>query len=217
MLRKFSSFKLPKLPFPDTSLEPIYDKKTLDFHWGKHHQVYVDNLNKAIGDRKVPLLEVIQDLSQHSLPFRNMGGGHYNHCLFWLSLGKSASKPSGNLLAHIEKDFGDFDSFKAKFNQAAIATFGSGWAFLNVNPEGRLIITSCPNQDNLLMKGVYKANAIPFFTVDVWEHAYYLQYQNRRAEFVDKFWSVVNWDKVQEMYENYAIKQVPVPVDRLLE
>ena len=217
MLRRFFSFKLPKLPFPDTSLEPIYDKKTLDFHWEKHHQVYVDNLNKAIGDRKVPLLEVIQDLSQHSLPYRNMGGGHYNHCLFWLSLGRGAERPTGSLLAHIQKDFGDFENFKAQFNKAAIATFGSGWAFLSVNPEGRLIISSCPNQDNPLMRGVYKANAIPFFTVDVWEHAYYLQYQNRRVEFVDKFWSVVNWNKVQEMYEKYAIKQVPVPVDQLLE
>ena len=217
MFRRFTTFKLPKLPFEETSLEPIYDKTTIQFHWGKHHQTYVDRLNGAMGENKFSLLEVIQERAQHSHPLRNHGGGHYNHCLFWLCLGKSATEmPSGKLLSHIESHWGDFGKFKAEFAQAAINTFGSGWAWLSVNPEGKLVISSSPNQDNPLMKGIYKANMIPFMTLDVWEHAYYLQYQNRRPEFVDKFWKIINWKKIEEMYETYAIQQRPVPVDELL-
>lgn len=217
MFRKFSSFKLPKLPFSDTSLEPIYDKNTIQFHWGKHHQTYVDRLNSAVGDAKLSLLEIVQERAQHSLPLRNNGGGHYNHSLFWLCLGKGPERPSGKLLAHIQTQWGDFDKFKAEFNQAAINTFGSGWAWLSVNPEGNLVISNSANQDSPLMRGVFKANSIPFLTLDVWEHAYYLQYQNRRPEFVDKFWKIANWKKIEEMYEKYAIVQKPVPVDELLE
>jgi superoxide dismutase, Fe-Mn family len=217
MLRKFSSFKLPKLPFDISSLEPLYDKKTLEFHWGKHHQTYVDRLNSAVGDGKLSLLEVIEERAQHSLPLRNNGGGHYNHCLFWLCLGTGQEKPSGKLLTHILSQWGDFETFKKEFSQAAINTFGSGWAWLSLNPENKLVISSSPNQDNPLMKGIYKANSVPFFTLDVWEHAYYLQYQNKRPEFVDKFWKIINWKKIEEMYETYALNHIPVPVDSLLE
>lgn len=216
MFRKFSTFKLPKLPFGESELEPIYDKNTISYHWGKHHKTYVDRLNAALGETKVSLLEVVKERAQHSLPLRNNGGGHYNHCLFWLSIGKGAKQPGAKLLAHIESQWGSLDNFKAEFSQAAINTFGSGWAWLSVTPEGRLLISSSPNQDSPLMKGIYKANAIPFFTLDVWEHAYYLQYQNRRPDFVNEFWKIVNWTKVDEMYLNYALKQHAVPADQLL-
>ncbi|OMJ65194.1 hypothetical protein SteCoe_38860 [Stentor coeruleus] len=217
LFRRFATFKLPKLPFTDNSLEPIYDKNTISFHWGKHHQTYVDKLNQAVGSNNYTLIDIIQNHSQTSLPLRNHGGGHYNHCLFWLCLGANSSEqPSGKLLAHIQKQWGDFSKFKAEFNQAAINTFGSGWAWLSVNSEGKLVISSSQNQDNPLMKGIFKENAVPFFTVDVWEHAYYLQYQNKRPEFVDKFWKIINWKQVEDMYEKYALQQKPVPVDQIL-
>ena len=144
-------------------------------------------------------------------------GGHYNHCLYWLTLGKSAPKPSGKLLAHIQQEWTDFSTFQTEFTNAAINTFGSGWAWLCLTPQGRLQIVSTPNQDNTLMRGVYQANSIPFMTCDVWEHAYYLQYQNRRPEYLDKFWAIVNWKKVEHMYEAYALNQQPVPADQLME
>lgn len=217
MLKRFFAFKLPKLPFNESALGAHYTKETLAVHHGKHHQTYVDKLNAAIGQVDVPLLEVIQNRAQHQVALRNNGGGHYNHSLFWLCLGTGKEVPTGKLLEHINRDFGDFAKFKEAFANAAINTFGSGWAWLSVTPQGRLIVTSSPNQDNPLMRGVYQANSIPFFTCDVWEHAYYMQYQNRRAEFVDKFWKIVNWTKVEELYETYAINQRPVPVDELLE
>ncbi|CAG9317245.1 unnamed protein product [Blepharisma stoltei] len=217
MLKRFFSFKLPKLPFENTALEPLYDSRTLSFHHAKHHQTYVDKLNAALGTLDVPLIEIIRERAQHQTALRNNGGGHYNHCLFWLCLGKGKELPSGKLLAHINKEFGDFNRFKAEFTNAAVNTFGSGWAWLSVTPQGRLVITTSPNQDNPMMVGVYQATSIPFFTCDIWEHAYYLQYQNRRLEYVEKFWNIVNWNRVEEMYEQYALNQQPVPVDQLLQ
>lgn len=217
MLRRFSQFRLPALPFALDALEPLYSANTLDFHHGKHHQIYVDKLNAAVGDTSTSLTQLITEQSHAKLPIRNMGGGHYNHCLFWLSLGaNSAPAPTGKLLAHIERDFKSLDEFKTVFANAAVGQFGSGWAWLSIDPQGKLIVTNTANQDNPLMKDIGVKNGIPFFTVDVWEHAYYLQYQHRRAEFVNVFWKIANWTKVQELYEDYALKGKPVPADQLL-
>mmetsp|Transcript_9505 Transcript_9505/g.14157 ORF Transcript_9505/g.14157 Transcript_9505/m.14157 type:complete len:219 (-) Transcript_9505:31-687(-) len=217
MFRRFSSFRLPGLPFKDTALEPYYDKTTLSFHHGKHHQTYVNNLNAALGDQSPSLLECIQERAQHSEPVRKNGGGHYNHCLYWLGMGEQTSeKPSGKLLEYINKEWGDFSKFQEEMSKCATGVFGSGWAWLTMTPEGRLQILGSSNQDNPLMRGIFKANSIPFFTIDVWEHAYYLQYQNRRPEYLDQFWKVVNWKQVEEMFEQYALNQKPVPADELL-
>jgi Fe-Mn family superoxide dismutase len=218
MLRRFSQFRLPALPFASDALEPLYSARTIEFHHGKHHQIYVDKLNAAVGESSASLVSLITDQAQAKLGIRNFGGGHYNHSLFWLCLGpKSAGKPSGQLLAHIERDFQTFDKFKTEFEAAALGQFGSGWAWLSVGANGKLEVSNSANQDNPLMQGVTTKPGVPFFTVDVWEHAYYLQYQHKRAEFVEAFWRIVNWGQVQELYDDFAIKGKAVPADQLLK
>ncbi|MBP6600802.1 MAG: superoxide dismutase [Verrucomicrobiales bacterium] len=202
--------ELPPLPYALDALEPHIDAKTMEIHHGKHHAAYIANLNKAIDgktDLEAKSIEaLISDLS--AVPdeirgaVRNNGGGHANHSLFWSILGPDAGgTPSGALGAAIESAFGSFDSFKDAFKAAATTRFGSGWAWLVVKSDGSVAITSTPNQDNPIMgEAAGCCGNTPVLGLDVWEHAYYLHYQNRRPDYVDAFWKVVNWDKVAELY-----------------
>lgn len=196
------AFTLPALPYAHDALEPHIDTMTMQIHHGKHHQAYVDNLNKAIAgtpNENKSLEELVQVAGSISPAVRNNGGGHWNHTFFWESLsGKGSGKPSGKLADDINTAFGSFDAFKEKFNNAGLTRFGSGWAWLIVK-DGKLEISSTPNQDNPLMD-VAEVKGTPLLGVDVWEHAYYLKYQNKRAEYLNAFWNVVNWDKVSERY-----------------
>lgn len=191
-------FSLPPLSFAFDALEPHIDATTMQIHHGKHHQAYVDKLNAALEgtpEAELSLEVLLGTVSQHSAAVRNNGGGHYNHSLFWEVLTPGgASKPTGELAAAIERAFGSFEEFATAFETAATTQFGSGWAWL-VNNAGTLMVGSTPNQDNPLMD-VCELAGTPILGLDVWEHAYYLQYQNRRPDYVKSFWQVVNWDVV---------------------
>jgi superoxide dismutase, Fe-Mn family len=197
------AFTLPALPYAHDALEPHIDTTTMQIHHGKHHQAYVDNLNKAIAgtpNENKSLEELVAAAGSISPAVRNNGGGHWNHTFFWDSLSPNAGgTPTGKLAEAITSTFGSFDAFKEKFNNAAMTRFGSGWAWLTSN-NGKLEISSTPNQDNPLMD-VAEVKGTPLLGVDVWEHAYYLKYQNRRAEYLGVFWNVVNWNKVNERFE----------------
>jgi superoxide dismutase, Fe-Mn family len=197
------AFSLPALPYAHDALEPHIDAQTMQIHHGKHHQAYVDNLNKAIAGSEhenKSLLELLASAGKISPAVRNNGGGHWNHSFFWESLAPKASgKPGGKLAESIDAEFGSFDSFKEKFAQAAMTRFGSGWAWL-IEQDGKLVISSTPNQDNPLMD-VAEVKGTPILGVDVWEHAYYLKYQNRRADYLTAFWNVINWDMAGKRYE----------------
>ncbi len=197
-----SKFELPALTYSYDALEPYIDKATMEIHHTKHHQAYVNNLNKAIEGTDLEgktLEEMFSIISKLPVAVRNNGGGHWNHDLFWKLMSPGGAKePSGTLLDDINSTFGSFDDFKKKFNEAAIGRFGSGWAWL-VKADGKLVITSTPNQDNPLMD-VADVKGYPILGLDVWEHAYYLKYQNRRPEYVENWWNVVNWDVVSELY-----------------
>lgn len=195
------SFELPKLNYSYDALEPTIDAKTMEIHHTKHHQAYVDNLNNAIAGTELEgkSLEEIQKTGTDKPAVRNNGGGHFNHSLFWELLTPGGSKePVGNVKAEIEK-IGGFDKFKEDFSNAAKTRFGSGWAWLVKNSDGSVAVTSTPNQDNPLMP-VADKQGTPILGLDVWEHAYYLNYQNRRPDYVTAFFEVINWDKVEELY-----------------
>jgi len=196
-------FTLAALPYAHEALEPHIDTLTMQIHHGKHHQAYVDNLNKAIAgteNENKSLEELVKISGSISPAVRNNGGGHWNHTFFWESLAANAAgKPSGKLAESIDAAFGSFDAFKEKFSQAGITRFGSGWAWLIVK-DGKVEVTSTPNQDNPLMD-VAEIKGTPLLGADVWEHAYYLKYQNRRADYLAAFWNVVNWEKVTERFE----------------
>lgn len=196
------SFTLASLPYGYDALEPHIDTTTMQIHHGKHHQAYVDNLNKAIAgtDYEQKTLDQINAIAGSiSAAVRNNGGGHWNHSFFWESLApNSGGLPSVNLADAINTAFGSFDEFKAKFANAGATRFGSGWAWLIVK-EGKLEICSTPNQDNPLMD-IAETKGTPILGVDVWEHAYYLKYQNKRADYLSAIWNVVNWNKVAERY-----------------
>jgi Fe-Mn family superoxide dismutase len=196
------SFTLPALPYAYNALEPHFDTLTMQIHHGKHHQAYVDNLNKAIAgtpNENKSLDELVKQAGSISPAVRNNGGGHWNHSFFWESLAPDAGDvQSGALADAIAATFGNFDEFKTKFNAAGVARFGSGWAWLIVK-DGKLEINSTPNQDNPLMD-VAEVKGTPILGVDVWEHAYYLKYQNRRADYLAAFWNVVNWNKIAERF-----------------
>jgi Superoxide dismutase len=200
------AFTLPALPYAHDALEPHIDTTTMQIHHGKHHQAYVDNLNKAIAGtphENKSLEELVRNAGAISPAVRNNGGGHWNHTFFWENLSpKGGGKPSGALASVIDSTFGSFDAFKEKFNNAGMTRFGSGWAWLIVK-DGKLEITSTPNQDNPLMD-VAEVKGLPLLGVDVWEHAYYLKYQNRRAEYLNAFWNVIDWNKVAARYEAAA-------------
>ena len=197
------AFTLPALPYAHNALEPHIDALTMQIHHGKHHQAYVDNLNKAIAgtpNENKTLEELVKAAGSISPAVRNNGGGHWNHSFFWEILAPNAGgKPSGKLAAAIDAAFGSFDEFKAKLSAAGATRFGSGWAWLIVK-DGKLEVTSTPNQDNPLMD-VAEVKGTPIFGVDVWEHAYYLKYQNKRADYLAAIWNVVNWKKVEELFE----------------
>lgn len=197
------AFTLPALPYPHDALEPHIDAQTMQIHHGKHHQAYVDNLNKAIAgtpNENKSLEELVKSAGSISPAVRNNGGGHWNHSFFWEIMGpKAGGQPSGKLAEAINSAFGSFDAFKEKFNNAGMTRFGSGWAWLIVK-DGKLEVTSTPNQDNPLMD-VAEVKGTPILGADVWEHAYYLKYQNKRADYLNAFWSVVNWNKVQERFD----------------
>lgn len=229
-------FSLPKLPYGYEALEPWIDKRTMEIHYSKHHQAYVDNLNKALEKQqaetpqkegaigqnpmigevssvdtpqdslsgRAELEEILMKASGQEMVVRNNAGGHWNHTFFWDIMrpakdNPTPNAPTGKLLKQIERNFGSFDDFKTKFAQAAKDRFGSGWAWL-VKKDGELVITSTPNQDNPLMD-VAEVQGAPVLGLDVWEHAYYLKHQNVRANYINDWWNVVNWDKVNSLYE----------------
>jgi Fe-Mn family superoxide dismutase len=195
------AFTLPPLPYPHDALEPHFDTLTMQIHHGKHHQAYVDNLNKAIAGtahENDTIEQLVAAAGYISAAVRNNGGGHWNHTFFWESLAPNAGgTPKGNLADAINTAFGSFEAFKEKMSTAGMTRFGSGWAWLIKDADGKLHITSTPNQDNPLMD-IAEVKGTPILGVDVWEHAYYLKYQNRRAEYLAAFWNVVNWDKVAQ-------------------
>ncbi len=202
------AYTLPALPYASNALEPHFDARTMEIHHGKHHAAYINNANGAL--EKHPELAaksaeaLISDLA--SVPaevrtlLRNNAGGHVNHSLFWKILGTGSKGPTGELAAAIDAAFGSFDKFKEAFAKAAATRFGSGWAWLGVTAEGTLIVTSTPNQDNPLMKGFVDSECTPILGLDVWEHAYYLNFQNRRPDYISAFWNVVNWDEVAKNF-----------------
>ena len=196
------AFTLPALPYAYEALEPHIDTLTMQIHHGKHHQAYVDNLNKALAGTTYEdktLEEIVKHAGSISAPVRNNGGGHWNHSFFWESLAPNAGgTPTGDLAEAINSAFGSFDEFKTKFSAAGVGRFGSGWAWLIVK-DGKLEISSTPNQDNPLMD-VADVKGAPVLGVDVWEHAYYLKYQNKRPDYLAAIWNVVNWNKVAERF-----------------
>ena len=196
------SFTLAPLPYAYEALEPHIDKETMTIHHDKHHQAYVDNLNKALvgtAHEGKTIEDLVAIAGSISPAVRNNGGGHYNHTFFWDSLQvNNGAAPSGKLADAINEAFGSYESFKEKFNAAGTTRFGSGWAWLIVQ-NGKLVITSTPNQDNPLMD-VAEQKGSPILGCDVWEHAYYLKYQNKRPAYLEAFWNVVNWDKVAERF-----------------
>jgi Fe-Mn family superoxide dismutase len=193
------------LPYAYDALEPYIDEQTMRLHHTKHHQGYLDKFVKAIENTAIentPMEEIFAQVSAHGAAVRNNGGGFYNHDLFWRIMTPQGQKqPSGNLMDAIGKSFGDFETFKSQFATAAATRFGSGWAWLVKKENGELVITSTPNQDNPLMD-VADVKGQPILGLDVWEHAYYLKYQNRRPEYIDAFWNIVNWDEVHRMFGN---------------
>ena len=203
------AFKLPDLPYKFDALEPVIDAKTMEIHHGKHHAAYVTNLNKAIEGKpdleKMTIEDICANLGKvpadSRAAVRNNGGGHYNHSMFWTLLapkgssGGGGGEPTGPLAEAIKKAFGSFADFKTKLNDAGVKRFGSGWAWLVVDSKGALAITSTPNQDNPLMKEA-EVQGTPILGVDVWEHAYYLKYQNRRPDYLNAWWDVVKWSEV---------------------
>ncbi len=194
-----TKFVVPPLSYSYSALEPFIDTKTMEIHHGKHHQAYVDKLNSAISTHPIEgdLEQVFKTISKHDVAVRNNGGGHYNHSLFWQSLAPATGQmPSGKLLAAINAKFGSMEQFKEAFNTAAKGVFGSGWVWLLTNNKGDMWIQTTPNQDNPLMKRLVKRTGKPLLMLDVWEHAYYLKYQNKRADYIDAFWKVINWQEV---------------------
>ncbi|UFH55483.1 superoxide dismutase [Spirosoma sp. KNUC1025] len=198
------AFVLDPLPYPSDALEPNIDKQTMEIHHGKHHNAYVTNLNNAIAGTDMEnksIEDLLATVSQAPVAVRNNGGGHYNHTLFWNTIsGSGGGQPTGALADAINQKFGSYDTFKEEFTKAATTRFGSGWAWLIVTPEGELAITSTPNQDNPLMD-IAEVKGFPIIGLDVWEHAYYLKYQNRRPEYIAAFFNVVDWSAAEKRYQ----------------
>ena len=199
------AFELPNLPYNFNALEPHIDAKTMEIHHGKHHQAYVNNLNKAIEGtdaEKMNIEEICKNVSKYPAAVRNNGGGHYNHSMFWAIMKPGGGgEPVGELADAIKSAFGTFDDFRKKFTDAATGRFGSGWAWLIRNSAGKLEVTSTPNQDNPLMD-ITESKGAPILGLDVWEHAYYLNYQNRRPDYISAFWNVINWNEVAKRFKS---------------
>jgi Fe-Mn family superoxide dismutase len=196
-------FELPQLNYSHDALEPHIDQKTMEIHHGKHHAGYTSKLNAALEGTEhaeKSIEELMKSMDMENSALRNNGGGYFNHCLFWNSMSPNADgMPSGSLADAIDRDFGSFEKFKDSFSKAAATQFGSGWAWLCAHSDGKLEVCSTPNQDNPLMPGV-GCGGTPILGIDVWEHAYYLNYQNRRPDYIEAFFKVVNWDEVQNKY-----------------
>jgi len=197
------AFELPKLSYAYSALEPHMDARTMEIHHSKHHNAYVTNLNAAIAgkpEEKLSIEEICKTISRYTPAVRNNGGGHYNHSLFWTIMKPAGGgEPTGELADAIQSAFGNFTDFKTQFAAAGTTRFGSGWAWLSVS-GGKLQVSSTPNQDNPLMD-IAEAKGIPILGMDVWEHAYYLHYQNRRPDYITAFWNVINWEEVSKRYK----------------
>ena len=198
------AFELPALAYATDALEPHIDKMTMEIHHGKHHQAYVDNLNKALAgtdSANTKIEDILKSISKFPMPVRNNGGGHYNHSLYWSIMSPNGGgTPSGDLAKAIDAAFGSFDAFKQKFAEAGTTRFGSGWAWLCLKADGTLCVCSTPNQDNPLMD-IAEVKGTPILALDVWEHAYYLNYQNRRPDYINAFWNVINWTEVAARFK----------------
>ncbi|OGV90990.1 superoxide dismutase [Microgenomates group bacterium RIFCSPHIGHO2_01_FULL_45_11] len=201
---------LPQLPYDYAALEPSIDAATMEIHHLKHHQAYIDKLNAAITGKAnleaMSLEDLVKGVNSLSddvkMAVRNHAGGHFNHSLFWLMMKPAGGgEPTGNLATAIATTFTDFVTFRQKFTEAAANRFGSGWAWLIVTADKKLAVTSTPNQDNPLMTGVAEIEGTPILGLDVWEHAYYLKYQNRRPEYIEAFWSIINWPQVEDNFK----------------
>jgi superoxide dismutase, Fe-Mn family len=206
-MENLSTKEFPALPYAYDALEPYIDARTMEIHYDRHHRAYFNNYVAALKGtayENTPIVKVFAEISKAGDALRNNGGGYYNHVFFWRILGKESSGPSAELSAAINKAFGSFDKFKETFSNAAKTRFGSGWAWLVVNADKTLAVGSTPNQDNPLMD-ISPLKGTPILTIDVWEHAYYLKYQNKRADYVEAFWNVVNWDEVNRLYKE-AVK-----------
>ncbi|MCB0722750.1 MAG: superoxide dismutase [Ignavibacteriae bacterium] len=199
------AFELPPLPYPNDALEPSIDAMTMEIHHDRHHKAYVDKLNAAVDGTdaaNLPIEDIIKNISKYPAAVRNNGGGHYNHSLFWKMMKNGGGgNPAGDLGDAINNAFGSFDDFKKKFEEAGANRFGSGWAWLIVKDDGSLTVTSTPNQDNPMMD-IADEKGTPILGCDVWEHAYYLKYQNKRPDYLAAFWNVVNWDEVANLYSS---------------
>ena len=202
-------FQLPDLPYEYNALEPVIDARTMEIHHTKHHQGYTNKLNKALENHELadsPIEEILGQVSKLSVAIRNNGGGFYNHSLFWQNLAPMASgddasnrQPEGKLAAALATNFGSFAEFKKEFSEVAAAHFGSGWAWLIKQDGGQLVVASTPNQDNPLMD-LAEVKGQPLLALDVWEHAYYLNYQNRRVDYIQSFWEIINWPEVAKRF-----------------
>ncbi len=199
------AFELPKLNYSFDALEPYIDAKTMEIHYGKHHNGYINNLNNAISGTELEsktIEEILKNLDLDNMALRNNSGGYFNHNLFWEIMGPNCGgNPSGEISEAINSNFNSFENFKEEFKKAAATRFGSGWAWLCVLGDGKLEICSTPNQDNPLMENSCGGN--PILCLDVWEHAYYLNYQNRRPDYIEAFFSLINWDEVNSKYLNF--------------
>lgn len=206
------SYTFPGLPYAYDALEPYFDKETMTIHHTRHHQGYITNLNKALEGTDAEnedLENILQNINKFSRAVRNNGGGHYNHSLFWEILSPSAKiAPEGKLAEEINKIYGDLDGFKERFKQAGLTQFGSGWAWLLVKYNGTLEVVATANQDNPLMDTNTGNQGYPIMGLDVWEHAYYLKYKNKRPDYIDAFWSVLDWSAVEKKYEEVVIAKL---------
>jgi Fe-Mn family superoxide dismutase len=202
--KNIMAFELPQLPYAKDALEPHIDAKTMEIHHGKHHNGYTTKLNGALEGTRIEsdtIETLLENLDMNNAALRNNGGGYYNHCLFWEVIGPNGGGiPSGELAQAIDSTYGSFEDFKTIFSNAAATQFGSGWAWLCVQQGGKVEVCSSANQDNPLMPGI-GCGGTPILALDVWEHAYYLNYQNRRPDYIDAFFNVINWEKVSELYK----------------
>ena len=205
-----NKFEFPPLPYPYDALEPYIDKLTVEIHYSKHHKAYYDNFIKAIEGNDMETMDIkdiFRNISKYPVVVRNNGGGYFNHTFYWEGMkAQGGDQPSGKLSEAILKTFNSFDEFKKQFSEAGKTRFGSGWAWLCVDEKGKLFICSTPNQDNPLMD-IAETKGTPLLTMDVWEHAYYLKYQNKRPDYIVAFWNIVNWEVVTKRYED-AIKSM---------
>ena len=208
MNTKINKLEFPSLSYGFDALEPHIDKMTMEIHYTKHHQAYFNNLQTAVKGADIEssnFIEVLNNISKYPIAVRNNGGGHFNHSLFWSVLSPSGGgEPKGELKKAISDQFGSFKKFKELFNNAATTRFGSGWAWLGVNANKKLFVSSTPNQDNPLMD-VAEQKGTPILGLDVWEHAYYLNYQNRRPDYISAFWNVINWSEIEKRYSKFLV------------